>query len=102
MSEPIPKMNVRVKACEIGPYTLTTTLKDVCQFFETMRERYGDDATMQYGCYDDYSDDLSFMIYTVREETEKEYAARLERIQTRQMEEVLLYKQLREKYGNIK
>lgn len=84
---------------EVSLWELETTLADLCQTFEHLREQYGDLATLSRS-YGDYDDMPHFDIRVEREETDYELAMRQVMYDQQEAYDRLQYKRLKKKFEN--
>ena len=103
MSQIKKKMLTR-QAEVIGAYDFDTSLARLSELVAGLIEQYGPDARLDYGQHTSYSDSYSYAVLVQEEESDEEFAKRVEELAAHQKlnddKERALYVKLREKFGD--
>lgn len=73
-----PKRKIFQKLDNFGCYTFDGKVENVITELQEMVNQYGPDITLDYGQHNSYDDSYSYNLNLQREETDAEYATRME------------------------
>lgn len=73
-----PKRKILQKLDNFGCYTFEGKVESVIAGLQEMVNQYGPDITLDYGQHHSYDDTYSYNLNVQREETDAEYATRME------------------------
>ena len=100
----IKKKMLTKQAKVIGAYNFDTSLAQLAEIVAGLIEQYGPDAELDYGQHSSYSDSYSYAVLVQEEESDEEFAKRVEELTAHQKavddRDRALYVKLREKFGD--
>lgn len=94
-----PKRKIFEKLNNFGCYTFEGKVENVIAQLQEMINNYGPDITLDYGQHHSYDDSYSFNLLRQREETDAEYATRMEQDARYRAGQLVVLKQQAEQLG---